>query len=192
MERLLENIEDIRIKNVDGQYFVPKAALSDVVSESAVMDCLKSLGVANHEIIDLTDGILRGAQKCFAILVLIGHERRISAFFQRDSMQTSSPDDRLPYTSETLQHILGEEATGRVIKQFLEKQWEFATPILYQQRIYRTLNSEVIFPFLHKVCAGRGSMGTAWKIKLHPQCHRLLLEGDEVSIFGNRLFKNNC
>jgi hypothetical protein len=184
MEELLESIQNIRFanKNFEGRHFIPEAALVEVVSEPAVKLALRNLGVPVYEIRDLTDGILRGARKCFAILVLIRRGEAISGFFRRDSLQRSHPDDRLPYTSEILQHIFDGEATDVTIKGFLEKQWEFAIPIMYQQMIFRKLDTEVVLPFLHEELAGQGSMGTAWKIELHPQCHRLPIKSHKVSI----------
>jgi hypothetical protein len=76
----------------------------------------------------LTDGILQGARKCFATLVLIRHGEAIAGFFRHDSLQRSHPDDRLPYTSEILQQIFDGETTSLTIKDFFEKQWEFAIP----------------------------------------------------------------
>jgi hypothetical protein len=187
MEKLRESIESVRFANanVERRYFIPEAALFEIVSESAIKLSLKSLRVPVHEIRDLTDGILRGARKCFAILILTGNGKAISSFFMRDSLQRSHPDDRLPYTSEALQQIFEKEATNQTIKHFLEKQWEFAIPIMHQHMIFRKLEGEVILPFLREKPAGQGSMGTAWRIELHPQCHQLPLENHEVSISGH-------
>jgi hypothetical protein len=115
-------------------------------------------------------------------LLLIGRGEAISGFFRGDSLQQSDPDDRLPYNSEKLQQIFGVEATSLMIMSFLEHQPEFATPILHRNMIFRTLDKNVILPFLHEEHAGEGSMGTVSKIKLHPQCHQLPLENHKVSV----------
>jgi hypothetical protein len=186
MEELLKSIESIRYANVnfEGRYFVPEAALFDVVSEPAIKLSLTSLGIPEHEIGWLVEGILQGARKCYAILILIRRGEAISGFFRRDSLQRSCPDDRLPYTSESLQQILEVEASSLTIKRFLETQREFAIPILYQHLIFRELDKEVILPFLREKLVGSGSMGTAWEVELHPQCHRLPLENHKVSVHG--------
>ncbi|EJP60701.1 protein kinase domain-containing protein [Beauveria bassiana ARSEF 2860] len=133
-----------------------------------------------QEVVYLTNSILRGARKCFAILVLISRTAAISNFFQRDSLQRSCPDDGLPYTSETLQRIFEKDTTSLTVKRFLEKQWMFVIPVFRRHMISRKLDKEIILPFLSEEPAGRGSMGTVWKMKLHPDCHRLPLDGDIV------------
>ncbi len=181
MEDLRDSIEKIRFANVnfEHRHFIPEAALFEVVTESAVALALRSrAGIPVHEIGDLTSGILRGARKCFAILVLMDRGEAISGFFRRDSLQQSRPDDRLPYMEESLKPIFG-EAAGLTIKKFLENQHEVAIPIVRREIIFRQLDDAVILPFLDEELAGRGSMGTAWKVKLHPQCHGL--DGDYVS-----------
>ncbi|KAK0712750.1 kinase-like domain-containing protein [Lasiosphaeria miniovina] len=132
-----------------------------------------------HEIIDLTYGILRGARRCFAILVFIGHGEAISSFFRHDSLR-SHPDDRLPYTSEVLQRIFEKNAASSVVRNFLEKQWEFFVPIMHQHNIDRILDTNTILPFLQEEAVGEGAMGVVSKVKLHPQCHRLPLQKHEA------------
>lgn len=182
MAELRNSIERIRFVNVnfEHRYFIPEAALFEVVSEPAIKMSLRSFGVPVYEIRDLAISILQGARKCFAILILIGRGEAISNFFRRDSLQRSYPDDRLPYTLGKLQQIFEDESTSSTISHFLEKQWEVAIPIMHQHMTFRKLETEAILPFLHEEATGRGSMGTAWKIELHPQCHRLPLENHKV------------
>ncbi|EJP61143.1 protein kinase domain-containing protein [Beauveria bassiana ARSEF 2860] len=182
MEELKDGIDRIYFgnENFEGDHFVPEAALLDLVCESLVKQSLLEIQTPAQEIVYLTDSILRGARKCFAILVLIGRSAAISRFFQRDFLQRSCPDDRLPYTSETLQRIFEKETTCLTVKRFLEKQWMFVIPVLQPHMISRTLDKGIILPFLSEEAAGRGSMGTAWKMKLHPDCHQLPLDGDIV------------
>ncbi|KAM6513270.1 hypothetical protein FALCPG4_015713 [Fusarium falciforme] len=182
MAELRESIERLRFANTNSEhrYFIPEAALFEIVTESAVKLSLRSFDVPVHEVRDLTDGIMRGARKCFAILVSIDHGGAISGFFRHDLLQHSHPDHRLPYASEILKQVFEEDEASPTIKRFLEKQWEFAIPILHQNMISRNLDTNVILPFLHEEPAGRGSMGTAWKIEIHPQCHRLPLKRHTV------------
>jgi hypothetical protein len=190
-DELLEKLESVRFanKNFEDRHFIPDDDLIDVISEPAVKLSLKRLAIPLHEIQDLTNDILRGARRCFAILVLIRCGKAISAFVRDDSLQLSDPDDRLPYTSEALQRIFKKGATSLMIKNFLERQWEFVIPIMRQHAIFRTLDKKVILPFLHEELIGEGAMGTAWKIKLHPSCHRLPLENHEVCVCGHNITK---
>ena len=152
--------------------------------KSTITASLKSLSIRSYELLDLSNSILLGARKCFAILILIGCEEAIADFFRRDSLLQSRPDDRLPYSSEALQQIFAEDGNGLRVADFLEKQWEFAIPIMHKNMIFRELDTEVILPFLGKHKAGRGSMGTAWEIELHPQCHQLPLVGHKVCVLS--------
>ncbi|KAK4210546.1 kinase-like domain-containing protein [Rhypophila decipiens] len=182
MEELREKLESIRFANTnwEGRYFIPDDDLLNIVSESAVKISLRSLAVPLHEITDLTDGILQGARRCFAILVFIRHGEAISGFFRHDSLR-SHPDDRLPYTSEALQQIFEKDEASSVVRNFLEKQWEFFIPIMHQHSIDRILDKRTILPFLHEESVGEGAMGVVSKVKLHPQCHRLPLQNHEVA-----------
>lgn len=183
MEELKDGIDRICFgnENFEGNHFVPEAALLDLVCDLRVRRSLHDIQTPAQEIGYLTDSILRGARKCFAILVMIGRCADISSFFQRDSLQQSWPDDRLPYNSEALQRIFEKETTNLTVKRFLKTQWMFVIPVLQRHMISRTLDKEIILPFLSEKSAGRGSMGTVWKMKLHPDCHQLPLDGDIVS-----------
>ncbi|XWX01595.1 hypothetical protein V2A60_009623 [Cordyceps javanica] len=182
MEELKDGIDDIYFanENFEGHHFVPEAALHHLVCESRVRRALHELQIPAQEIMYLTGSILRGARKCFAILVLIGRGAAISHFFQRDSLQRSWPDDRLPYTPELVQRVLEQGPTSLTVRRFLEKQWMFVIPVLQRHMIARRLDKEIILPFLSEESIGRGSMGTVWKMRLHPDCHQLPLEGDIV------------
>jgi hypothetical protein len=184
MESLHKSIEELRFNhcNFEGRYFIPEVTLFQVVSKSVLKDSLKDLDVPIHEIQDLTNDILRGARKCFSILILMRRGEKISAFFRRDLLQRSTPDSRLPYNSQALEQIFGQHESSATIRAFIEKQWEFSIPVLHQNMISRELDTSIILPFLHEERAGGGSMGVAWKIKIHPQCHRLPLRDDMVSL----------
>lgn len=179
MAELRDKIEKIRfnICNTEKRYFIPETTLFDVVTESAVKQSLRSLQIPLHEINDVTTVIVQGARKCFAILLLIGRGEAITSFIKHDSLQRQSfPDYLLPYTTEQLQQRFEEKDDTVVVSSFLEKQWEFAIPIMQRLTVFRKLDASAILPFLREELAGRGSMGTAWKVELHPQCHHLPLE----------------
>ncbi|KAI1128865.1 kinase domain-containing protein [Nemania abortiva] len=182
MDDLRAKIKRIRLDNtnIERRHFIPEATLFEAMPKSTIETSLKSLTVRRHELLDLSDSILAGARKCFAILILISCEEAISDFFRRDSLQQSWPDDRLPYSSKALQQIFAEDEKGLRVTDFLEKQWEVTIPIMHKNMIFRKLDTEVILPFLRTHKAGKGSMGTAWEIELHPQCHRLSLADHKV------------
>ncbi|KAF4459116.1 kinase domain-containing [Fusarium albosuccineum] len=182
MDDLKRSIEDVRFNhcNFEDRHFIPEAALFRIMSKSAIEASLKSLDVPVHEIPDLTNDIHRGARKCFAILILVGCGKKISALFRRDLLQRSQPDSRLPYNPQALERIFEEKESSPTIRSFIEKQWEFSIPTLHQNMISRELDKPIILPFLREERVGRGSMGTAWKIEVHPQCHKLPLKDNMV------------
>ncbi|KAK4221300.1 kinase-like domain-containing protein [Podospora fimiseda] len=161
MEELKEKIRRIRLRyiNFELRHFIPEDALYEALSEASVESSLRSSKVRFYEIPDLTKGILEGARKCFAILVLIDQGAAISDFFRHDSLQQSLPDHRLPYSLEMLQQVFGKDAESPIVTEFFEKQWEFAIPLMLPNTIYRRLESRVILPFVNKKSAGQGAMG---------------------------------
>jgi hypothetical protein len=188
LKTIVEEIEKIRdqpdSKNTDARYFVPETALFGVLSKSNILCCLRELGVLMHESAGLAQSILDGARKCFAILLLIDRGLNIAGFFRHDEMQRSTPDDRLPYTQEALQRIFRDGASpyNRTVTKFLERQWEFAIPVLRADLIFREFQADVILPYVTRTNVGEGSMGTAWEIDIHPQCHNLPLDSHKVSL----------
>jgi hypothetical protein len=182
MEELAKALDEARLsqENVDGKNFLPEAMLYTIVSEEAIRRTLAAAPVPPHDIRDLTTSVLQGARKCFAILVFIGHPARISSFFTYDTLLTSCPDDRLPYNLQALEHIFGEGTESLIAKRFSKTQWEFAIPIMHQQTLHRELDKRVILPILERNHVGRGAKGVAWKIKLHKDCHRLPLKGQNT------------
>lgn len=178
MEELTSALDEARLgeENVDGRNFVTETLLYRIMSEDAIRRTLADAGVLPHDRRDLTTNILRGARKCFAILVSIRHPAQISEFFKRDTLQTSYPDDRLPYNVQALEQIFGEEAGGLIVRHFLDRQWVFTVPIMHQQTLHRELDRRVILPFLERKHVGEGAKGVAWKVRVHEDCHRLPLK----------------
>lgn len=179
----MESIEQVRFSNqnpADGNHYVPDASLFEILTEPAIRLCLEELEVPLDERIPLTSDIVNGARKCFSILLLIRRGKSISGFFRHDSMQRSRPDDRLPYTKDALQKILEVDESHIVIMQFLEKQWDFTVPTITQTLTFREFDPRIRLPFTEETPAGEGSMGIAYKVHLHPQCHDLKLTNHMV------------
>lgn len=182
MDNLLQDIEHIRFENenTSHQYFVPEDALLDIITESAVSLCLASLDVPLHERPALLHSILNGAQKCLSILLLVQKGGAITGFFRHDSMQRSTPDERLPYAKETLAQIFGVDIGHTSVKRFYETQWDFVIPTLQQNLIFRELHPRVRLPYIEKTVVGAGASGSAFLIRLHPSCHRLPVDDNKV------------
>jgi hypothetical protein len=82
------------------------------MAEKGIKASLKSLDILLNRIKDLASGILKGAEKCFAIFLLVGQGQDITSFFKSDSLLQSNPDDCLPYTLEALQQLLGQKKSS--------------------------------------------------------------------------------
>jgi hypothetical protein len=70
-------------------------------------------------------------------LLLVGQGQDITSFFKSNSLLQFNPDDRLPYTLEALQQLLGQKKVISAINHFLEKQWEFAIDIFQNNMVFR-------------------------------------------------------
>lgn len=185
--RFREELEELRFSNTNNEdhCFFPEDSLLELFSEQRMKDVLKDLAIPRHEVPDLANSILKGAQRCFTILILINHGEEIPSFFRHDSLQQSYPDHHLPYKEEILEDILGVDKTSLLVKRFVEKQWEVTVPVLHQHAVFRKLDKKIIMPFLSEEKAGQGSMGSVWISNVHPQCHRLpLMAKHQVGFFG--------
>ncbi|ETS78632.1 hypothetical protein PFICI_10694 [Pestalotiopsis fici W106-1] len=182
MDELQGRIDDLRFeyRNAAGEFFVPEAALFELLSEAEVRNLINIGDWEHHEREELAQGIMRGARKCLSILLLINASHRITGFFQHDSMQSSCPDDRLPYNEDSLRRALGPDSPQRLINRFLEMQWTFMTPMFKQHFISREFDRSMILPFMSERSVGSGSMGDAYLVKIHPQCHQLPILNHEV------------
>lgn len=182
MEEILEEIHNLRFanQNVDRRYFVPEVALFEIMTISRVKHCLECLKFPLHELNVLTDDVMRGSRKCFAILLLMSKGEIIKDFITHDDLLRVSPDDRLPFNSETLKKYFRVPENSPLIRMFMEKQWDFATPTLSRQLLSRELNPDAILPYLHEETAGNGSMGRVLKVTLHTKSHRLPAKDNKV------------
>lgn len=182
MEETVEKIHSLRYatRNVDRLCFVPEVALFEVMEKPRVKACLECLKVPLHELDILTDEVMRGARKCFAILLLMGKGAVIKDFITHDGLLNSSPDDRLPFNSETLKNYFKVPETNPLVLEFMEKQWYFATPALGRYLLSRELSPDAILPYLYEEEAGNSSMGRVLKVTLHPKSHRLQVKDNKV------------
>jgi hypothetical protein len=175
MDELVEQIESLRFRttNNEGRCFVTKAELCSVVSELMIRVSLTELDLPLYQHKELVSNILQGARRCFAILLMIRSGSTIVHFFKKDSLQRSHPDDRLPFNPDLLAGIFGVKPDDLKVKRFLERQWEFATPVFSRLLLTRELAQGVILPFAHEDPIGEGSFGTVYRSTIHPQCHEL-------------------
>lgn len=184
MEEILGEISKLRFanQNVDMRYFVPEVALFDIMKEPWVKHCLECLKTPLHELNSLTDDVMGGARKCFAILLLMGKGEKIKDFVTLDDLLQIRPDDRLPFNSESLKNYFRVPENDPLVCMFMEKQWDFATPTLSRLLLSRELKPQAILPYLHKEIAGNSSMGRVLKVTLHSKSHHLPVKDNKVRL----------
>jgi hypothetical protein len=183
MNGLIEDIESLRFanKNYEGRFFVPEAKLFSLMSETVIRVCLEELSLPAYQHEEIVTNIVKGARRCFAILLLTTCGGSIVRFFGGDSLQRSRPDDRLPFDPHPLARIFGVQPDDLKVRRFIEKQWDFAIPVFSQQLLTRELEQRIILPYIMEEPLGEGAFGTAYRTMIHPQSHELPLKENRVS-----------
>jgi hypothetical protein len=165
MEDLRAQIYACREKNHESRYFIPDQKLYEIRSENVVRDVLKDCNTAPHHLDELVQSIVKGAFKVLSVLVFIGQVRYISNFIKNDQLQhePSQLDHKIPFHLGALKAILPEA----IAVEFDERQWEFAAPVFPKRVIPRSLQQDIVLPFLKETRIGGGGFGAVYEIKLH-------------------------
>jgi hypothetical protein len=164
MEELRAQIVSKREQNVERRYFLPQQALYELMDEVLVEKAVRGAGIEAHNVREVTKEIMKGAQKIFAILLIIRQPQSILAFIQDDQLQ-SSLDHKLPFSLGKLQKLLASAIFGQ---EFYEKQWEFAAPVFSKRLLPRVLQDDIILPFVEDKEGGEGGFGVVHIIKVEP------------------------
>ena len=187
MERLRTSIVSSRIKNVNGQHFVPKSTIVALITAASVRDTLKDCGIVVHSLEELVQTILEGARTVFAVLVVVRQVQQVGHFVKHDQFQSPLVyiDHKLPFSLETLDRIIGSETA----REFFEKQWEFAAPFFSRRLLPRYLGEDTVLPILKTRPIGEGGFGEAHEISIHPD-HSNFGEGLEQTVLCLRQGKH--
>jgi hypothetical protein len=188
MAQLQTLIESLRCKvdigdskndsNNDG-FFVPQQQLYKLMTRDVILDAVKGCDdILVYHVDSIVEKVVRGGVRVFSILIIIGKEKFISHFIERDDLQRSRLDDKLPFSADTLQSIIPDtDAAGN----FYKRQWEFVAPVFSRNVLHRSLSSKIRLPFVQNKKIGEGGFGVVYEIKLHPDHQRLaLLPQDKV------------
>ena len=117
-----ESIANLRCKNIESRFFIPYLALDELMTREVIRQAVKDCEVTVYHLDEVVETIIEGAKRAFATLVLIGKGPYISHFIEKDQLQRSKWDDRLPFSTDSLGLILSDEDT---VRDFCEKQWNF-------------------------------------------------------------------
>ena len=164
MDGLRAQIQSLRQKNEDSKYFMPAGALNDLLKHRPIKNALKECGVEVNRIDEVTELIVRGGRRTFAILLAIYRQATIMKFVEGDQFQTNILDSKLPRSLSDLQSILPATDVG----EFFERQWEFTAPVFPRGRGHRLLHHDTIFPFMASQQRGEGGFGRVFEVELHP------------------------
>lgn len=166
---LRDQLFDVRIKNVEGKYFIPNKALEDVLSADKIRTCILCSSIEEIRRTDVLRVIESGGKRVFAILLLLGKESLMDNFVQNDHMlQGTNLDSKLPLHLETLETVLLDE---RVASEFCQRQWELLPPFFQEDRNHRTFESETVLPFIEQEELAQGGFGEVFKVTLDANQH---------------------
>lgn len=185
IQKLVDDIDRLRLSscNYEQKKFVSNRALEKLMTESAIREVLEELRIPSADLETLSRGILQGGQMVFAILLLVDNAKSIGLFLSNDYRQAGI-DSRLPHNRETLSEILsgyeGDSDCDLIASRFEEKQWSFALPKFESRMMQYRFPSSTVIPILERKLVAEGGFGDIFKVKLHPDCHILPVDGNEV------------
>ena len=163
MEHLREQLLGLRVENNASRYFVPNGELEKITTKDMVRTIIRSCNLDECDRPEILDVIFTGAQKILGILILIDKPHLITKFIEKDNYRASQLDSWLPLSKSTLEPIIHKST-----QDFWEKQWEFLAPTFSNQQVHRSLDKEIILPFISKEYIDEGGFGDVYKIEVHP------------------------
>ena len=163
-----------RRRNADSQHFVPQDVLPSLMSQELVRKILSETKLEHYRIEELAHAIVPGAQKIFAILVLIGRPELILVFIEDDQLQPNSLDHKLPLQLNKLHAVLDDESA---VLGFYREQWAFIAPIFSPSSMPRILEKNTILPFTESSSVGEGGFGAVHAIQIDPSHHSFAHSG---------------
>lgn len=134
--------------------------------------CLRERKIQEVDCEEVLSEIRDGAQKLFAILVLMqGHPvNLILNFMRRDQMLRTSLDSKLPFRIKDLRLILQDKPLA---SDFDRWQWEVLSPLFKPDRTHRELMKKTILPFIREELMpdAKGGFSVMSKVTLHQSHH---------------------
>ena len=171
MASLRDEIQALRCLSADHRsYFVPAGALNDLLKTEKIKSAFRNSKIHPDMENEAVKKIEHGGRRTFAILITIYKPNRINDFIERDELQRSSIDSKLPFSLTDLQVFL--PPTEAV--DFFDKQWEFTAPVFSRRAGHRVLHERTIFPFVDSRVHAEGAFGAVHLVRLHPNHGRAL------------------
>lgn len=170
----------LRCQNAHRQWFIPQQSLRQLMSKDKIREALRESGTKAYLLDETTSFVFKNGVKIFSILILIHQSSLIDCFIKSDQLQ----DRRLPFDSEFLKNEILIDYTQENAQEFYEKQWEFIAPEFFRGTLTRSLNKNVVLPFITNKEIDEGGFGTVYEIALHPDHQKL------DNVFGQRVSMN--
>jgi hypothetical protein len=168
----------------DDRFIIPHQQLYRLMTRNVVLDALQECEhIPAYHVNGIVERVMKGGLRLFSILIVVGQEKSILRFIERDGMQRSGLDDKLPFSADELQAIIPETDGA---SDFFKRQWEFVAPVFSRNVLHRSLNSKIRLPFVQNKKIDEGGFGVVYEIKLHPDHQKLpLIPQDKVSAWLN-------
>jgi len=164
MMTLYDSIYSLRCKNHQSQCFVPRQSLFELLQQETIENALRET-TPSQQLGELVQTILRGGRLIFSILIAINHVDYMIKFVERDQLQLSQLDDKLPYDLKTLETIMQEAHA----LQFYDIQWVYIAPTFMPFVLRRHLADDIILPFLSEEFISCGGFGDVYRIAIDPK-----------------------
>ena len=164
---MIEELENIEIKNYEQRFFIPPDALKEILPESRVATLVHALS-QNGEVKvwqqpELIRNIVDNGLRVFATLLSFSRPGLIQKFMETDHFAPSQLDSKLPLSEDSLRLILGDE---KLSDRFYKHQWRFLAPFFRADQSHRALADRVILPFTKCEQLGEGSFGEVHKMTM--------------------------
>jgi hypothetical protein len=151
-----------------------------LLTRDTISAALHSADLSPLQIPSLTQHIITGGRKVFAILLLLkSEEAQIVQFIKHDQLVYRSLDSRLPFSLEELKTIVTD-----IADEFFEKQWELCAPVFLKDVLHRELHDLIHLPFVSEEVIGTGGFGDVYCFELDGGHQTLAFtKPDDVSPF---------
>jgi hypothetical protein len=163
MASLKSLLKNIRKENSDLRWFVPHAALRDLMTKENIHGFLDHQ-IKPYHLEETTDSVFREGVRIFAILIMIDEVPSLPRF-----METQQLHDNLIPFSEVKGGILPESKVG----DFLDIQWELSAPEFSRGTLTYMFHERTRLPFVMDAKVDEGGFGTVYEFKIDPSHQQL-------------------
>lgn len=148
LQSLFRELQNGMVESNNQRSFIPDSKLVSIVTSTNTDECLRETGISPVSLrAEVKRAIENGGQKTFAILAMLQFQpvKLIFNFLRNDQLLEQGLDSKLPFDSNDLLSILGDES---IAKQFFETQWATTSSLFREDLSHRELRYRTILPFI--------------------------------------------